>query len=322
MYDPLIAQPLTPLLDTVSLPAATRLPAELIHQIIDYVVWDEGTVCPSIKRRAGRINLGACSLASKAWLPRSRHHLFCRVSLTARDHPLRFIELLRSPLATIAPYVRYLQLDGHSNIWLNKALRRLAILTAVETLLISANEFEKSNNVVITRFFSGFSKLKSLQLSYCSFSPCQLSVVLSATPHLEHLGLCFVRERSTFISIFSARLKNFVSPTMISGHSMPSRPVPNHLRKLNVVGGGFSAKIIRCVKIGNNISPIDTLQLLITNSDDINVHSELMRVLGPSLEDLKVDFGVCWGLASRKRGMLPSSAHLESFITEFSRHRP
>ena len=266
MYDPLFAQLLTPLLGTVSLPAATRLPAELIHQImiIDHVAWDDGTVWPSIKRRAGRINLGVCSLASKAWLPRSRHHLFCRVSLTARNYPLRFIELLQSPLATIAPYVRHLQLDGHSNIWLNKALRRSAILTAVETLLISANESEKSNDVVITRFFSGFSKLKFLQLSYCSFLPCQLSVVLSATPHLEHLGLCFVRERSTIASFFSARLKNFVSPTMISGHSMSSRLVPNRLQKLNVVGGGFLAKIIRCLQVGNDITPIDTLQLLIT----------------------------------------------------------
>ncbi|KAF5361141.1 hypothetical protein D9758_009036 [Tetrapyrgos nigripes] len=96
---------------TMSSPSPT-FPTELAEFIIDHVYWadcgpsfDYETHCSlaSAKHRT----LLACSLVSRAWLPRSRIHLFSIVNLnSSNDSITRFIDLVQNPTQTLTPYIR------------------------------------------------------------------------------------------------------------------------------------------------------------------------------------------------------------------------
>jgi hypothetical protein len=156
----------------------------------------------------------------------------------------------------------------------------------------------------MSNFFSSLRKLKALQLSSSSFlSSRQLSDILSATTQLEHLGFCFVYSRSTVFSTFTARIRNLVGTTIIPSASNPSRRVSSRLRNLNIVAGGFLKEIIGCLQLGDDVAPIDTVQLLITdNNDTITTRSGCFVVRGP-----RDRFGLSSGPASLKGVFLLST---------------
>src|ERR1700683_5605398 len=127
------------------------VPQELIHAIIDRTTRDE-------RGALSKKDLGTYSLISKAWLLRSRQQLFHDVPLYAgsrnRERTLHFITLLGSPLGTIAPHVRHLELYNGDEDWLNETFLQLTVLTAVEYLLVDSGKFERQGDAVITSFFS------------------------------------------------------------------------------------------------------------------------------------------------------------------------
>ncbi|KAJ6541040.1 hypothetical protein DFH09DRAFT_915325, partial [Mycena vulgaris] len=74
-----------------------RLPIELVECIIDAACSHAPT-------------LAACSLVCKHWLPRSRHHLFASLDLSAHWTPepnsvTDFMKLVDSPNSTLVSYV-------------------------------------------------------------------------------------------------------------------------------------------------------------------------------------------------------------------------
>lgn len=82
------------------------LPIELIECIIDASRYHSST-------------LAACSLVCKQWLPRSRHHLFSSLDLSADWNPepnsvTEFIKLIDTPNSTLIPYVRTVVLSKRS----------------------------------------------------------------------------------------------------------------------------------------------------------------------------------------------------------------
>jgi hypothetical protein len=114
----------------------SKIPSELADTIIDYLHDDS---------RA----LSSCSIVCKAWLvPRSRFHLFEHILLVEAPP----FDLFDSPLSTIAPYVRYLNLQegqgrySYEPEWLNKALLRLAVLTTIKLCL---GKFYPQNNKAV-----------------------------------------------------------------------------------------------------------------------------------------------------------------------------
>jgi hypothetical protein len=238
-----------------------------------------------------RMDLRTCSLVSKAWLPRSRYHLFYHVALRADGtHPPRFLELLDSPLGHIVPYVCHLELyEGRIGIggetrWLSEALPRLAALTAIESLSVHFGGFERSDNGTVVAFFSMFSLLKYLRLGNCTLSSfTQLLDAISASSHLERLVLAnveVVQDSSNGISMF---------PAVFAGlqHVVRARRVPSRLRVLEMSSCNFSTKVLSWL-CGNNVPPVDTLWLNIASRDEVPIWSEFMRSIGSSLQDLTI----------------------------------
>lgn len=280
---------------SMSLPAVTKLPQELIHAIIDHAASDESEI-PStqMSQRLIRRVVGTCSLISKAWLPRGRQYLFHNISLYAgerkKEHTLCFVELLNSPLGTIAPHVCHLELHDGSDkktIWLNQASRQLAVLTAVECLHIYHGQFEMLGDPMITSFFSSFSMLKRLHLSFCTFaSSHQITLALSAPPQIECLRLHVVQQKpkpSNILSLFWDRL---ACPAQISS-PIPSQSMSDHLRFLEINECNF-VSITRWLQRCGSIPTLDTLQLTLQNKTDMLACSELMRTIGSSLTDLTI----------------------------------
>jgi hypothetical protein len=270
----------------MSLPAVTKLPQELIHAIIDRTTCD--------KRGAlSKKDLGTCSLISKAWLLRSRQYLFRSISLYAgpqnRKRTLRFIKLLGSPLGTIAPHVRHLELDARDEDRLNKAFLQSTVLTAVEYLSIRSGNFVRQSDTVITSFFSSLSMLKYLRLAFCTFSsPHQLSVALSAAPHINLVGLDSVRLKpnsSNTLTSFRDRLARLTQLTF----SVSARSISDHLRILEIHECSLTA-VSRWLQSGGHLPTVDTLELTLVDTSDMPACSELMRMIGSSLTHLTIRF--------------------------------
>lgn len=286
---------------------------ELIERIIDFVVEGDEQQAPYPPADVLVIHVGiaraqvcasddlrSCSLVSKAWLPRSRYHLFSNIALYGRYGPPRFIKLLGSPHGNVVPYVRHLQLydSGYSHnyevYWLYKALPRLALLTAIESLHIGSREFERLDNTAIASCFSNLRLLKYLRINNCSFASfCQLGNALSASARLEHLVLNSVRvlRRKKSGGVWMARAAMLVrlkgvmrTPVYYITH----RRAPPHLRILEIAKCGFIKKLSRWLQAGNE--PVDTLQLDIERTGDIPAYSVLMRVVARSLKELRICF--------------------------------
>lgn len=73
-----------------------QFPQELTDKVVDH----------STDNKA----LKTCGLVCKAWLPRSRYHLFSRVILTAQNLT-SFVDLIDSSSLPLLPFVRYLKLE-------------------------------------------------------------------------------------------------------------------------------------------------------------------------------------------------------------------
>jgi len=297
----------------------TRFPNELIDRIIDHVKWSEPYRPPrdilltSVNKLQvyQRTDLRTCSLVSKAWLPRSRYHLFYHIALRPdKSHPSRFLKLLDSPHGTIAPYARHLELyEGRvtkqwEKLWLNKAFPRLALMTSVESIRITYGNFGRFDNTAITALLSIFSRLTYLRLEHCSFlSVPQFLGLLSTATHLERLVLVSMKaepESSNRAGMFPAvfkRVKNTVGAKK-GGHVpasiIPRRVVPR-LRVLEISEYGFMKEFLVWLQCGIQIPPVDTLRVNIENRDDISSYSELMRIFGSSLTNLEIQFATPFG---------------------------
>ncbi|KAJ7834158.1 hypothetical protein B0H13DRAFT_1653387, partial [Mycena leptocephala] len=71
------------------------LAQELIDQIID---------CCNLAEKDA---MGACGLVCKLWLPRSRYHLFSRVSVNT-DNLHSFVDVLESSSSPILTFIQHL----------------------------------------------------------------------------------------------------------------------------------------------------------------------------------------------------------------------
>ncbi|KAK0478792.1 hypothetical protein IW261DRAFT_1420145 [Armillaria novae-zelandiae] len=159
------------------------LPPEIIDAIIDQVhfLGPVSRVKDQERYHDRRDTLGACSLASRSWLARSRFYLFETVFLPPNDFPRcnAFVAMLADPLCTITPYVRTLvireaySLSGLGTLWLNDALPHLSLLTNVKTLSITGARFDRMRPDAWSEsgipFFANMKGMKQLQLLSCQF---------------------------------------------------------------------------------------------------------------------------------------------------------
>jgi hypothetical protein len=239
------------------------LPVELVDAIIDRVRDDANYM----ERR--RI-LGVCSLVSKSWLPRSRSHLFRQVQLLTyrRQRIGQFLNLLSSPISTITPYVKVLDLKqndhGPEPGWWAPTVRRLTGLYALQGLVISAIRA----NFPTTFFISRFHNLQTLQLVGCNLdSYAHLSAILSLGPSLRHLTL-----------------------DDLTVYSYPKTGVtlPSSLRTISLYRRA-SGHTLEWLVSGDQVPAIDTLILQPIFLKEHQALANCLWAFGPTLRNLRFD---------------------------------
>jgi hypothetical protein len=179
--------------------------------------------------------------------------------------------------------------------WLNKALPRLAKLAAVESLSVHGGRFQRLDHATVVAFFSSFNLLKYLRLERCTFSsPAQLLDAISTSAHLERLRLTDMdvarHSFSMFPAVFARLQKITLTETGKNPARASSRPVPSHLRILEVSMCIFFKEVLAWLQCGDDVPPVDTLWLNISNKDEVPAWSEFMRSIGSSLKDFTIRF--------------------------------
>ncbi|KAG7447192.1 uncharacterized protein BT62DRAFT_931024 [Guyanagaster necrorhizus] len=265
------------------------LPPEIIDAIIDQVhlIGPVSRVKDQERYHKRRETLGACSLASRSWLTRSRFYLFETVFLPPNDvsRCSAFAAMLAHPLCTFTSYVRTLiireahSLSGLGTLWLNDALPHLSLLTHVRTLSITGARFDRMRSDTWSESgISFFAKMgmKRLQLLSCQFrTPDQCLDALSVCGHLEELTL-----RRTALDM----------DLLLGMHILLGPPPvpPPRLTKLRLDShrlGNYDA-VLRWLAS----TPIITHLILerITDTETLAV-ADFVEKLGPSLEVLDLN---------------------------------
>jgi hypothetical protein len=266
---------------SAAVPAPTQVafPSELVDAIIDQIHLAD----QSSRRRA----LIACSLVSKSWLPRSRYHLFHTKLLWHRMEPWTFVALLHAPLSTITPYVRELRLHetwGRCTYgpWLNAALPRLTILSAITSLLVKGARFQVLETEDTTKFFGSFQMLRELSLVGCTFATSEQVIgVLGAIPSLEYLRLNGV-DLSINVRLEAGRY-----------------PTPSRLHTLVFTDAFVMREILQWLVKDAPVPPIRTLELRVDQIEDLQPAADFLQALGPSVTNLTIsdssDSQECYG---------------------------
>jgi len=298
-------------LHTMSNPAIIRMPQELIDKFIDNVYWNERYIYTqsddillwtshNILQVSERYDLLTCSLISKAWLPRSRYYLFYHVVLSDLAYS-SFLKLLDSRRGTVAPYVRRLELCRglFRRKWpgrrINKLLRLLKSLKAVEFLRVHLGWFDRLDRIMTARISPIFRTLKHLEIDGCVFSSTpQLLDILSAASQVERLVLKSVSVRSSSesnpIRAVFKRVKCLAHTAGLAPSYSASCRAPSHLRTLALSRCDPAKEILMWLQSGGHPPPINTLNLNIANMDDVPACFEFICTIFSSLEDLRVNF--------------------------------
>ncbi len=193
-------------------PVQSSFPTELIEEILDYFdclpdkdiqkILDH----PSEGYKCGRVAiLTSCSLVSRAWLPRSRYHLFRSVRLSPKNHA-QFLPLVTSPLCSFLNSLRELVLtEEHreetayrdcndpkgGGYWIHRVLLNfpLSIFPRIRMLTITAARFDymsKGNFSKMLDHLSGPTTITHLAIRHCMFrKQDQLIQALSSFKSLD-----------------------------------------------------------------------------------------------------------------------------------------
>jgi len=241
----------------------SHIPSELIDEIIDRI-------------NADIYSLMTCSTVSKAWLPRSRHHIFGRLCLQPSTSA-KFFELVDSPLSTIAPYVRHLVLTrtygGGGQLWFPGVLPRLITFTALLSCTLTLANFVPFKGDLTPIFASSFRLLSHLALSRCRFkSFAQFTDVMCACPNLESFA-------STDLSWNADDAFSDPKHIRLSRHPL--------LRALNLCGDGKGA-VLNWLRLGASPPRVSRLVITWLYLEDPECFGAFLRALGPSLVDLEM----------------------------------
>jgi hypothetical protein len=257
-------------------PTPSKIHSELADTIIDYLHDDS---------RA----LASCSAVCRAWLPRSRFHLFEDILL--EPSRLHLFDLLDSPLSTIAPYVRCLTLEegqgrySYEPKWLNNALPRLAVFTAVESLKVDLARFDVLETETTKGLVSNFRMLNNLHFWHVEFRTfSQLVDVLGECPRLVHLSIDSLSYQDKWDTPHEGHpeIKNSL-PTSCA------QKIPLHLHTFDL-GSCEKNAILYWLLSGNSCLVINTLRLKTVCLEETKAIGAFVRTLESSLELLEISF--------------------------------
>jgi hypothetical protein len=240
----------------------SNIPSELTDAIIDYL-------------HADGYPLTACSTVSKAWLPRTRHHVFGSLRLEPATSA-RFFELIDCPLSTISPYIQHLHVTraygGGGQTWFKDLLPRLVIFTALQSAALTLANFVFLETGLRPILESCFRLLRHLALHRCRFSSfAQFVDVMCACPHLES---------------FTSTDLTWNADDAFSKLLRPSR-LP-YLRTLKLELHGIGA-MLNWLRLGEIVPRVSELIITLIALDDAEYIAAFVRTLGPSLVHLEID---------------------------------
>ena len=226
--------------------------------------------------------LGACAAVCRTWLPSSRSRLFHSLELRPRESKA-FLELLESPFATIAPYVRSLDIfesRKHSRYkkWVDDALPHLTCLVGVRSLWLSGVDWrnlrDESRDVLIL----SFKQVTQLALWYTTFDKFERLVdLLCSYPLLEHV--CF--------GDVSWPGKNFLAPT--------SKRLSPFFRHLDL-GTCSKAHVIETLFPSDCMYAVDTVYLSFITLEEFRPIAAFLRNLGHNLHHLQINIKEVTGM--------------------------
>ncbi|KAK0488320.1 hypothetical protein EDD18DRAFT_1420211 [Armillaria luteobubalina] len=197
-------------------PISSSLPIELIEEILDYVnclpVKDIQGILrhPSRGYNSGRVaTLASCALVCRAWLPRSRFHLFVSVTLRL-DNYASFLPLIASPFCSFLNSVFELVLSDEykegtiytgtedpegDDYWIHKVLPNLdlSLFADIRYLTIYAARFDYMSEDGFTKTLKRLSRpttITHLAIAYCVFwTQDHLIQALSSIKSLDAVNL-------------------------------------------------------------------------------------------------------------------------------------
>lgn len=280
------------------------LPQELIDQIIDEVSDD-------------RASLKACSLISRCWLHRSRWHMHRTITLRHRNyhiHPRNRVKktVALFSLPAIIAYAQVLHIRGEpSNLCFHKnseagdepaakALfwRTLKKMSHIRTLQVTELYCGDVSGEDTQRFRAALRAVTHLSLSDCEFrDPSELRAFLAACPRLHTLKLGWI-----FWSHNNGHEWGSRAPPV--GNAV--REAPLSLGRLDHLQVGYCAR-----KMDESIvemflsmlTPVTITQLSLGPTDlDIEMLPAWIRVVGASLQHLRLSFGQIASLGVAKKG--------------------
>jgi hypothetical protein len=259
----------------------SKLPSELADTIIDYLHDDNYA-------------LTTCSTVCKAWLPRSRFHLLGHISLASWNSK-GFFDLLDSPLSTIAPYVRYLEIEEgpgqYPNStrpeWLNDALPRLTVFTSIESLEVVQAKFDFLDTETTSKLFSSFQMLRNLSFWRVSFQNfAQVVDAIGECPLLEHIAIDGVCNWGNWVAS-SERYSDINISLPISS----AQKIPHHLRTLDL-GLCDKSTFLQWLLRGGSFLVLSTVRLRSLCLAETKSIGAFLHTLELSLEHLEIDFTV------------------------------
>jgi hypothetical protein len=262
-----------------------RLPLELIDAIFEHLT--------------DKSALASCCLVCKAWIHRSRRHLFAAVDLNRRNAN----GLLKPPISStttspISPYIRRLRLVGNfpASLW-NETLPRLRLLENLRSLTITSTSLQPPSHFVPpvspAVVFSNCNTVVRLHLGGVQFY---------TFARLAHV-VCTFRHLNTLIITSSKWLR----PDPPSPNISP----PQSLRALELRDCDWIT-ILQWLLSLDHVPTLHTLYVRGSRrfQGDASTLSRFLQALGPHLEQLWLDHesneGVCVrDLFSNQSGLIP-----------------
>ncbi|KAF7377748.1 hypothetical protein MSAN_00197800 [Mycena sanguinolenta] len=158
------------------------LPQELIDTILDELAADPSS-------SSSRKNCALCALVCRAWVPRSRSHLFETCWLCTSCRISEFRDLLRSPYCTFLPHVRNIGTDSDSELsrmFDDQFAADLRGLTRVCSLQMTLDTGPADSIIVF--FYTTFPSITRLILSGTT-TLVQLVSTICLFPELQRLQI-------------------------------------------------------------------------------------------------------------------------------------
>ncbi|CCL98591.1 uncharacterized protein FIBRA_00593 [Fibroporia radiculosa] len=292
----------------LEIPRVPALPTEVWERVIDFI--------PAVDRMGGfrdsRQDLFACALTCRAWLPRSRLHLFYRVEIPTSRHlssfakQIRLYPFLEEFVREVAlwPFEKQSKAVGTFPLMLARKLKSVRILH-INMHTTDDYVFPPTHDVFHISLCE-FTSVTTLELNYVKFSTyTAMGRLLSSLPHLSVLAC-----NALYVS------KDIYSKTI------ELRKPRRSLSCLAMQFMEMSGNMVECLLADMSTASLATIIIMDARQEDINHIDRLLQASGKSLQHFQLnqyrDLWVTSVLPAEKKPILADNSGLKSICLELA----